>query len=170
MAASLIEKKYKTISYYKKGVKPILLLMSGTHGNEYKVIKPLINIVYLYSSKLPDFIFIPEVSPSAVKKHTRENDSNNDLNRKFTEQTDDTEARTIMRIVSNYNFKLGISFHEDPELNSFYMYDCAKMDIDILNNFRVHVKQMYGSSTSWTLGSFLTYRPWGLDNLKTDVA
>ena len=128
MISSLFNKNLGTINYFQKGKSPKLLLMSGTHGDEYGVIQPLKNIIDKYSEKLPDFIFIPEFSPTAVKLKTRRNKFNHDVNRNFFENTDDPEAKTVMNIVANFNFKMGISFHEDIEYDSFYMYDSEKMD------------------------------------------
>ena len=142
MNSSLSHKKSGTIDYFQKGTGPILLLMSGTHGDEFGVIEPLKKTIDKYLNKLPDFIFIPEVSPSAVKLKTRRNKFGHDVNRKFFENTDDIEAKTVMNIVSKYKFKLGVSFHEDIEYDSFYMYDSEQMDERMLNNFKANVKEL----------------------------
>ena len=140
---SLLTKKIPgTINYYQKGTKPVLLLLSGTHGDEYGVIDPLKKTIDKYLDKLPDFVFIPEVSPTAVKLKTRRNEFDNDVNRNFFENTDDPEAKSVMDIVAKYKFKLGVSFHEDIEYDSFYMYDSQKMNSDLLNNFKTKVKKL----------------------------
>ncbi|OGK14164.1 hypothetical protein A3C98_00335 [Candidatus Roizmanbacteria bacterium RIFCSPHIGHO2_02_FULL_37_15] len=140
---SLILKKRKagTIYYYQKGASPVLLLLSGTHGDEFGVINPLKQVINKYLSKLPDFIFIPEVSPSAVKKRTRRNGFKNDVNRNFFEKTKDIEAKANMEIVARYKFKLGLTFHEDPQLDSFYLYDSEIMSSKLLHTFKAHIKE-----------------------------
>lgn len=137
----LKQRKLANINFLQKGTNPTLLLMSGTHGDEYEVIEPLKKIINKYSEKLPDFIFIPEVSPTAVKLKTRRNESGHDTNRKFFDGTDDVEAKTVMNIVTKFNFRLGVSFHEDWEYDSFYLYDSEKMDSKMLNNFKTHIKE-----------------------------
>ena len=142
MTASLTWKKSGALYYLKKGRQPILLLISGTHGDEYGVIEPLKKIVEKYSDRLPDFIFIPDVSPSAIKLKTRRNKFGHDVNRKFFGDTDDIEAKSVMKIVAKHQFKLGISFHEDWEYDSFYIYDSEQMDSNMLNNFKTNIKKL----------------------------
>ena len=141
----IIKKQSGPIEYWIKGDRPTLLLMSGTHGDEYEVIEPLKDIVYKCSDTLPDYIFIPEVSPSAVALKTRKNAAGRDTNRSFTESTKDIEARSTMDIVRPYVFDICFSFHEDPEQTEFYMYDNKQMDEGVLQSIRNRIKT-YGVS------------------------
>lgn len=129
------------IEYYVKGENPILLIISGMHGDEYSVIKPLTDYVKSHENNLPDFIFIPEASPSAVKQKTRENKFGNDLNRVFSNEAKDAESAFIMELCGKYSFDLVLSFHEDLETNSFYCYDSGKMPETQLTQLRDFLKQ-----------------------------
>ena len=142
MKTNLIQKKLNNTFYFQQGNNPKLLLLSGTHGDEYEVIDLVNELINKNQDLLPDFIFIPKVSPSAVKLKTRKNQLGNDTNRKFYNHTDDPEAKTVMEIVSNYNFDLGVSFHEDWERHSFYMYDSAKMNYYTLSRFKIALKEI----------------------------
>lgn len=114
--------------YWVKG-SPSLLIISGTHGDECGVIPFLKKYIVQNEAKLADFLYIPLVSPSAFEKNTRENKNNNDLNRQFFETTVDSEAKAIMNFLQDKKFNLCLSFHEDPDTEKFYLYDCYK-DLD----------------------------------------
>lgn len=120
---SLVKKQIGSVSFWQKGKKPELLIHSGTHGDEWRVIEILTDYVMKNQDKLPDFIFVPEVSPSAVARKTRKNGNNLDLNRNFADFSDDAEVKANLKIINSYNFKKVISFHEDTEYEEFYLYD-----------------------------------------------
>lgn len=129
------------ITYHLSGDNPQLLLISGTHGDEYEVISSTKKYVEMYKNRLPPFLFIPECSPSAVKLKTRTNDRGIDLNRSFDKNSSDPEVMAIKEIVSHFQFSLCVSFHEDPQTDQFYLYDSEKMESDKLNTLKVTIKQ-----------------------------
>lgn len=109
--------------YFVKGDNPKLLIHSGTHGDEYGIINLLEKAVIKYEDRLPDFIFVPIVSPSAVKAKTRTNNNGKDLNRIFFSDSNDLEVKTNIAILENNKFNLFVSFHEDFEFMNYYVYD-----------------------------------------------
>lgn len=128
---------YQSHTYYIHGNHPRILLFSGMHGNEYESGKILTKYLTKHASTLPDFVYIPEVSPSAVAAGTRKNSYDHDINRQFTHHTDDPEALSIMTIVQPYIFNLCIDIHEDPDRTmSCYIYDTAHMTSAELEAYR----------------------------------
>ncbi len=116
------------INYYLHGSSPQLAIHSGTHGDEYQVINALHQIIKKYLAILPDFIYIPVMSPSSVSRKTRNNLEGLDLNRSFFEGTPSQEAEAIMDLSQKFPAHSCISFHEDPAQKSFYLYDtCGNM-------------------------------------------
>ena len=112
------------IPYYQKGETPRLLIHAGTHGDEYGVIESVKLAVDKYEDRLPDFIFVPVVSPSAVGKKTRVNGDNIDLNRNFFEESTIGEVEANFQIVRGNKFETLVTFHEDIEPEAkFYLYD-----------------------------------------------
>lgn len=131
-----------TIEYFVHGVSPRLLIHAGTHGDEFEVIDSVKKTVEKYKDRLPDFVFVPVVSPSAVAKHTRNNHFGHDLNRSFFPTTTDEEALANMQIASQFHFDFLVSFHEDVEYSLFYLYDSGKFqDSDAWNCLQLRVKQ-----------------------------
>jgi hypothetical protein len=115
--------RLKNFHYYTKGEKPRLLVHSGTHGDEWEVIELVKKALQKYEAKLPDFIFVPEVSPSAVKLRTRVNGNGVDINRIFSSASSDREVRENIAILNGHHFDLLVSFHEDPVSDEYYVYD-----------------------------------------------
>lgn len=111
------------LNYFVKGDNPELLIHSGTHGDEFEVIDCVTSAIKKYEKFLPDFVFVPEVSPSAVKERTRINNNGHDLNRIFFSDSDDLEVKENIKILKKYHFDLAVSFHEDPEFDCYYVYD-----------------------------------------------
>lgn len=109
--------------YFVKGNNPKLLIHSGTHGDEFESIDIVKKCVEKYENKLPDFIFVPVVSPSAVSAKTRFNDNGKDLNRVFFSDSTEIEVQVNAKIINGHKFDLMISFHEDPESFEYYIYD-----------------------------------------------
>jgi len=150
---TLDQKQIGPIKFWQKGINPRLLIHTGTHGDEWRVIKPTMEYILANTNNLPNFIYVPEVSPSAVANKTRENGNNLDLNRNFLDSSGDEEIKANLEILNNHNFKKIISIHEDPELkerSEFYLYDSGlikkeewqkfilklkEIDIDVLNGF-----------------------------------
>ncbi len=107
------------------------------HGNEYESGSILTSYLTDHASTLPDFVYIPKVSPSAVAAGTRKNTYENDINRQFVNHTVDPEALAVMKIVRPYTFNICIDIHEDPDRTmSCYIYDTAQMTPQELEAYR----------------------------------
>jgi hypothetical protein len=127
--------------YYTSGEKPSILFASGIHGDEVEAIECAMKSIKKYENKLLDFIFIPEVCPSAVAAGTRTNKDGVDLNRCFKDSFQCKEVDTVKELVSMYSFDLMVSFHEDPEHEFFYMYDTGNEQKPLkLSDFQNEVK------------------------------
>jgi len=132
----------KGIRYFQKGVNPRLLILRGTHGNEFHILPKVTKVVQELMLTLPDFVFIPEVSPSAVTLQSRKNAYGNDINRGFG-QLSDPEVDVLKEIMSTLSHVVAISFHEDLEFpESFYFYDTHTLDQQRLERFRAQVKEL----------------------------
>jgi len=122
------------LTYYIHGSQPQVLLQSGVHGDEFEVITSLEKTLNKYLTKLPDFLYIPRSSPSAVKLKTRRNQDGVDLNRSFYDDIEAEEARANIELVKKYKFNICFSFHEDPQLKEFYLYDTGLLNNTVLLN------------------------------------
>lgn len=112
------------IPYFVSGDSPTLLIHSGTHGDEYGVIESVRKAVEKYEKRLPDFLYVPVVSPSAVATRTRINTDGLDLNRSFFDGSRVSEIEANLSIVRDRKFDLMATFHEDTFWEStFYLYD-----------------------------------------------
>ena len=112
------------VPYFISGESPTLLIHAGTHGDEYGVIESVRKAVEKYEARLPDFVYVPVVSPSAVATRTRTNMDGLDLNRSFFDQSRLSEVEVNLSIVGDYKFDLMVTFHEDSFWEStFYLYD-----------------------------------------------
>lgn len=133
------------IDYLVKGTNPKLLIHSGTHGDEYGVIESVHLAVEKYENRLPDFVYVPAVSPSAVARRERNNGDGVDLNRNFFENSPVGEAKVNFEIVREEKFDLVVTFHEDNGPNAkFYMYDngCGLEEKDSWKNFKDGIEAM----------------------------
>lgn len=129
-----------SLPYFLHGAHPSLLFLSGLHGNEYE--SGRIFEALLPTLPLPDFLYIPKGSPSAVADGSRTNQYGHDLNRQFLTDTADAEAKDIMQLLAPYHFRLAIDIHEDPDRTaSFYMYDSGKMSGEQLLLYRDVVRK-----------------------------
>lgn len=126
------------IPYWIKGSKPRLLIISGAHGDEYEVVSIAAREIEQRINALPDFLYIPELSPSAMRRKTRLNENGEDIERNFYDGSAHREACAIMELLRGKKFDFCISFHEDREWKGFYVYDISQMAdrhrFDILNN------------------------------------
>lgn len=114
--------------YHFKGTNPKLLLVSGLHGDESEVVPIVEKVVEKYYEQLPDFLYVPAASPSALKLGTRKNGDGVDLNRSFKPGTTIPEAKALMGLWGQFVFELFIEIHEDPEFDVFYLYDGEKQE------------------------------------------
>ncbi len=122
--------------YYIHGKHPRYLIISGTHGDEYGVIAPVQQALEGAHDELGDFVYIPQVSPSAVAQKTRHNADGVDLNRHFIDDPVYDEVIAVQQILTKYHFETCFSFHEDPEHSGFYMYDSNALENDALAHIR----------------------------------
>lgn len=122
---------HRGINYYQTGKKPELLILSGIHGDEYKIIDPVWKYLEKQRGKLPPYLFIPMMSPSAIFQKTRTNKFGHDLNRQFFNDSKDKEALNNMEIMGKFRYQLCLSFHEDLQLDKFYLYDTGKLPQNI---------------------------------------
>ncbi|MFZ2202652.1 MAG: hypothetical protein WAV56_04670 [Microgenomates group bacterium] len=112
------------IPYFVSGGSPTLLIHAGTHGDESGVVDSVRAAVTKYEEQLPDFLFVPTISPSAVAAQTRINMDGLDLNRNFFDDSRVSEVEANLSIVRGRKFDLMATFHEDPFWDStFYLYD-----------------------------------------------
>lgn len=109
--------------YFVHGANPCLLLHAGTHGDEHEVIDIVTNAIKKFESRLPDFIYVPHVSPSAVLHKTRHNGHGLDSNRIYLDGSDIHEVIWNQEVMMMSSFDLAVSFHEDPEYSTYYIYD-----------------------------------------------
>lgn len=112
------------IDYFLHGEKPKVLISSGTHGDEPDLIFSVRRAVDKYVDQLPDFLYIPQVSPSAIALGTRKNSDGLDANRAFFPGTTCEETLTIEKILEHQTFDIHVDFHEDEWIPDFYIYDC----------------------------------------------
>ncbi len=144
-ATILVPHKRGETEYYLKGTNLKLLILSGMHGDEHEVIQCVEDYINSHASALPEFLFIPKVSPSAVAKRTRKNKYGNDINRQFMESTQDPEARDAMEILQGRRFRACIEFHEDPDRTAgVYVYDSGTLSEKDLAAYR-HVVEGTGA-------------------------
>ncbi len=129
--------EHNGIQYILRGKHPTLMIWSGTHGDEAEVTECVTAYLDKHQQNVPDYLYIPEVSPSAVERKTRRNKHDRDLNRHFRDSTADEEVRAVMDIVRAFSMPLGITFHEDPDRrSSFYIYDSDLMNETDLSRYR----------------------------------
>mgnify|MGYP001596744397 CR=1 FL=1 len=123
------------LKYWRYGSRPQLLIHSGTHGDEFEVIHSVEKALRKYLPLMPDFIFVPHVSPSAVATHTRVNHLGADLNRSFFDDASDPEVLLNQRLALKYPTVVNISFHEDPQNSAFYLYEGGAFSLLESTNF-----------------------------------
>jgi succinylglutamate desuccinylase len=136
------EVKYYTFTQENASTK--LLLASGLHGDESSVIEPLQQFIEQNSHKMPNFLFIPEVSPSAVQLRRRHNGLYHDLNRIFEMGVEDPEELLAKKIVmKEAPYDLVVTFHEDTEYKETYFYDLGEKFYELhLQEWRNAVKNI----------------------------
>lgn len=108
---------------------PTLLILSGMHGDEFEVIDCVRTYLKEHGESLPPYLFIPEVSPSAVARETRKNNWDHDVNRSFFDPPTDPEVLEFMAKLQGKQFTLSLNFHEDPDLaQTCYLYDSGRLE------------------------------------------
>jgi predicted deacylase len=113
-----------SLRFAQKGRAPSWLIHTGTHGDESGVNDSVQRFLEQSGDLLPDFLWVPEVSPSAVALGTRKNCWDHDVNRMFQDNSDDPEVMANLKLIKNTGFQVAIFFHEDLDRESeFYVYD-----------------------------------------------
>lgn len=136
----MIVRYHHNLKYYQHGENPAVLFLSGMHGDESESVLLLNRYLKTELTNLPDFAYIPRVSPTAVLQKTRQNAQGHDINRYFLQKEDDQEAQNVIEVLSPYDFRRVIDIHEDPDrLAAFYLYDTGVMDEDELMRYRALV-------------------------------
>lgn len=127
-----------------KGRAPELEIDCGMHGDEKGVIPLVEAAIFAHLSELPDTLYIPEMSPSAVMQGTRLNAQGDDINRSFLDDSRDSEAQLVMDVLRNYKFKKTVSFHEDRD-DFCYVYDAGGESLEgtsALENMRSQMQSL----------------------------
>lgn len=133
------------IPYFVSGDSPTLLIHSGTHGDESGVIESVRMAVEKYEKQLPDFLYVPVVSPSAVAARKRANMDGLDLNRSFFDESRVSEVEANLSIGRGRKFDLMATFHEDPYWETtFYLYDinCSVGQSEAWKKFRDEIEEL----------------------------
>lgn len=125
MRQFFIERPSK-LEYWRIGDRPRWLVHSGMHGDEHGVIEPLRRVLERREAELPDLVWVPAASPSAVAARQRVNAAGLDLNRAFAAEPANAEAKALLAAMDGRVFDLFVSFHEDPTTDRFYLYDEAQ--------------------------------------------
>ena len=119
---------------------PKLLILSGMHGDEYDVISCIKRYLEKNKDTLPNYLYVAEVSPSAVAAKQRQNIFGHDVNRQFFDPPTDPEVKSFMEILTPHHFNLSLNFHEDPDLTgTFYLYDSGQLSEDQLVQLRSQI-------------------------------
>lgn len=129
------------VDYFQRGSNPKLIVLTGTHGNENDVIASTGRAILKHIDELPDFVCIPEVSPSSVSMNSRVNANGVDLNRTFFDRATEPETVVNMMILQPLKCEVMLTVHEDPDSNDFYMYDSGDMTEDTRwTNLKIEVR------------------------------
>lgn len=127
---------------FQKGTDTKLLILSGMHGDESDVVVHVTDFISTQAESLPDFVYIPTVSPSAIAQKTRLNYLGHDINRCFVDPIQDPEALQVCNRISTLNHVISLDFHEDSSHeNDFYFYDTGEMSDIALDSFREIIQQ-----------------------------
>lgn len=116
------------LDYFTFGDNPELLIDTGTHGDEYDIIPLVRKALDKNLNGLPSFIYIPEISPSAVALKTRNNNNGLNINRHFFTNSNLDEVKAIKKVIEKYHFDLSVTLHEDLSFTEFYLYDTENLE------------------------------------------
>lgn len=123
-------KFHGSIPYFQKGSDPKLLIISGMHGDEFSSISLIEEYLIKNQTDLPDYFYLPEFSPSAVKNKTRNNSNKIDINRSFFGDSTEKEVIDNISLLKDRAFDLCLDFHEDTVFSKeYYLYDSGSMDV-----------------------------------------
>lgn len=138
----MVKHTIDTVKYYTHLESPRVIFLSGMHGNEAESSELLEQWLIENAETLDSFLFIPQVSPSAVRQGTRRNAQGNDINRQFIEETTDQEVLQVMKILKGQSAILCLDVHEDPDrTQGFYIYDTGVMTKQELETYREAIQK-----------------------------
>lgn len=131
------------LSFVLSNPNPTLLIVSGFHGDESGSIPLIEKAIDSNQDKLPPFLFIPRMSPSAVALKTRINKDNVDINRCFIANGKHPESSATISLLEPFTFSIAMEFHEDPQMDAFYLYDIGiRNDMKIIDRILNAVKNL----------------------------
>ncbi len=137
----MIFESFGPIRYHVKGKSPKLVILSGTHGDEAGVTPYVTKVIEAMYADLPAFLYIPEVSPSAVLQQTRFNKYGRDINRSFNVEND-VEINSLKILLSKARKATAVTFHEDLQFEEFYLYDTGVLPNEVLYPFYEKLKAL----------------------------
>ncbi|MFA6603260.1 MAG: hypothetical protein WCT10_00290 [Patescibacteria group bacterium] len=123
MQEKFVEQSGCRLRYLQQGEEPVWLIHTGTHGDEQAVIDSVGRYLRSRAGVLPDLIWVPETSPSAVARGTRLNARDVNLNRVFYDDAEEPEVRANLRLLAGRSFRHFLSAHEDLTTDKFYLYE-----------------------------------------------
>lgn len=123
MIEKVVQRGDAQVRYFQKGENPVWLMYSGTHGDEAGVALSIERYLAENAERLPDFLWVPHVSPSAVAAKVRHNARGLDTNRNFLDDSTEEEVVANLQIVHGKSFEYFLDFHEDEHRKEFYVYD-----------------------------------------------
>lgn len=129
------------VKYFQKGDDPLWLIYSGTHGDEADVVFSIEKYIQKNEHRLPDFLWVPHVSPSAVERKVRHNARGLDINRNFLDHSTEEEILANLEIVRGKNFQYFLDFHEDLERTEFYLYDSLGVRDELMDSILLAQKE-----------------------------
>jgi hypothetical protein len=104
--------------------KRTVCFIAGLHGDEeggpYGVLEFLKSDFHVPKNK--KVVIIPLANPVGFKKGKRENGADKDINRHFLDKELTDECRCIWDAIKDENVELLHTLHEDPGLETFYLY------------------------------------------------
>lgn len=141
MMEKFVQRGDTRVRYFQKGENPVWLIYSGTHGDEADVAFSIERYLSEHAQQLPDFLWVPHVSPSAVQQKTRQNVRGLDTNRNFLDDSTEEEIVANLEIVRGHKFEYFLDFHEDPERKEFYVYDSLGVRDELIEALLIAQKE-----------------------------
>ncbi len=121
-----------------------ILITAGLHGDEGSIIPLLEDFLFEFEGISDSIVFIPRMSPSALRSGRRLNDSGHDSNRLFGRKQDDPEHNGVVETIDQHApYDLVVSFHEDVDYPETYVYDTGRqLPLSKVIDWRYEVQQL----------------------------
>lgn len=134
---TVIKHRHGSLTYFVFQPPPSVIVLSGVHGNEYESGTLLERELIHHPSEFGHFLYVPRVSPSAIRLKRRTNANGLDVNRQFTDHSTDSEVTALMALLCDVHASIAIDVHEDPDnTDNMYVYDTAVMNPGDLKRYR----------------------------------